>query len=105
MGQDSSLPEINYKECLLLLAFKTERNLRQGSQAIAYKSGKELHMGRDILPLTKLLIEHGYLERTNPEAPKVSGYKHKTTSKGLEAIKNYFYRLNSISDPEPGFGF
>lgn len=105
MEQDFSLPQINYKECLLLLAFKKERNQRQASQAIFYRLGKELHMGRDILPLTKFLVENGYLERTNPSAPKVSGYKHKTTTKGLQAIDSYFYQLNSISESEPRFGF
>ncbi len=105
MEPNFSRSKITYKECLLLLAYKSERNQRQAGHAILYRLGKELHMGRDILPLTKILIKHGYLERTNPNAPKVSGYRHKTTAKGIEAIDEYLYRLNSISEPEPGFGF
>lgn len=105
MAFSPAFNSITYNECLLLLAFKKERNLRQASQAIEYCVGKELHMGRHILPSSKLLVQRGFLERTNPDSPKVCGHMHKTTTKGLEAITNYFERLNSISNPKPEYGF
>jgi hypothetical protein len=89
----------------LLLAYKAERNKSQAHKAIAYGLGKELHMGRDILPLTQELIDLGLVKRTNPNAPAVSGHKHVTTTDGCQAIENYFNSLESISHPNPRFGF
>ena len=96
---------LKYKHVLLLLAYKSERNKSQAHKAIAYGLGTELHMGRDILPLTQELIDLGLVRRTNPTAPAVSGHKHVTTADGCQEIENYFNSLESISEPNPRFGF
>lgn len=96
---------LNQKQILLLLAYKLERSKSQAHKAIAYQFGKELHMGRDILPLTQELIELGLVVRTNPNAPAVKGHKHLTTTEGCKEIENYVNSLESISEPNPRFGF
>lgn len=96
---------LNQKHILLLLAYKIERSKSQAHKAIAYQFGKELHMGRDVLPLTQELIELGLVERTNPNAPAVRGHKHVTTADGCKEIEAFFNSLESISRPNPKFGF
>lgn len=98
-------PTKKYKKILLLLAYKSERSKSQAFKAIAYQLGTELHMGRDILPLTQELINQGLVLRTNPEAPSVKGHMHITTVEGCKEIEAYFNALESISQPNPKFGF
>lgn len=93
------------KHIYLLLAYKMERSKSQAHKAIAYQFGRELHMGRDILPLTQELIELGLVIRTNPNAPAVKGHKHLTTTEGCQEIENYINSLQSIAQPNPRFGF
>ena len=93
------------KHILLLLAYAPERSKVQAQRIIDYRLGKELHMGRHILPLTQELIDLGLIERTNPGSPSVKGHKHVTTSRGHEVVNEYFDLLKSISEAEPQFGY
>ena len=103
MGKPIS--SLSYKHTLLLIAYKSERNHSQAQKAIEYELNEKMSMGRHILPYTRNLVEWGLVERTNPEAPRVCGYRHKTTNKGIEEIEAYLEKLDSISKPKPKFGF
>lgn len=100
-----SSDNITEKHVLLLQAYKHERNKRQAQEAIAHYSGRELNFGRHVYPLTQDLIDWGFVKRTNPGSSNAKGHKHIITSTGKEALSNYFKMLDSISQPQPNFGF
>jgi hypothetical protein len=52
----------DYEEFLLLLAYRPGRNKIQAQKAIEYTTGKQLHMGRHILPSTQILCDQGLIE-------------------------------------------
>ena len=81
----------------LLLAFCNHLNLSEAQNLLDDQLYKRYHLGRKIIPYTQELLDWGFLERTNPGAPRVSGYMHLTTPKGREAIDQWFETLKSVS--------
>lgn len=98
-------PILTHKHYLLLLAYRIERSKSQAQRAISYEAGEHLNMGKHVLPHTQELIALGFIQRTNPNEPRVRGHKHLITSEGKHELERYFDKLQSISRPNPAFGY
>ena len=93
------------KHFMLLLAYRVERNKSQAQKAIYYCTNKQLSFGRHIVPFTQELIDLGYIKRTNPNSSHKQGHNHIITLEGEKAINEYSMQIDSISRPQPEFGF
>jgi hypothetical protein len=109
------LKNMNYKETplswisnehyFLLLAYRTERSYAQTHRAISHCLGKDINLGRKIPSFSQELSDWGLIKRTNPGSSRRAGYKYIITSEGDNTIEKYSKAINSISNPQPEFGF